>query len=93
MDFKAGEMVPHQLEETVHGTRRGEEVHFDQLHVGASQPLGDDGLDEEGGYQYILMIDDMSNWVWLEPTKACTARLQRSISSLGVRLLRFRGGG
>ena len=23
----------------------------------------------------ILMMDDMSNWVWLEPTGACTALL------------------
>ena len=29
-------------------------------YVGASGPLGDDGLDEDGGYRYILMIDDMS---------------------------------
>ena len=37
---------------------------------------GDDGLDEDEGYRYILvMMDDMSNWVWLEPTEACTARL------------------
>ena len=60
------------------GTRDsgGEVVHFDYLYVGESGPLGDDGLDEDGGYRYILvMLDDMSNWVWLEPTGACTARL------------------
>ena len=76
MDSKAGEKVPRSLGETVHGTRPGEVVQFDYLHVGASGPLGDDGLDEDGGYRYILvMMDDMSNWVWLEPTEACTARL------------------
>ena len=37
--------------------------------------MGGDGLDEDEGYKYILvMLDDMSNWVWLEPTGACTAR-------------------
>ena len=76
MDSKAGEKMPRPLGETVHGTRPGEVVHFDHLHVGASRPLGYDGLDEDGGYRYILvMMGDMSNWVWLEPTEACTARL------------------
>ena len=29
-----------------------------------------------GAYSYILvMMNDMSNWVWFEPTGACTARL------------------
>ena len=40
--------------------------------------MGDDSLDEDGGYSYILvMMDDtgMSNWVCLESTGACTARL------------------
>ena len=46
----------------MHGTRPGEVVHFDYLHVGASGPLGDDGLDEDEGYRYILvMTDGMSN--------------------------------
>ena len=51
-------------------------VHFDYFRVGASGLLEDDGLDEDGGYRYILvMMYDMSNWVWLELTEACTARL------------------
>ena len=45
-------------------------------YVGAIGPLGDDGLDEDGGYIYILvMMDDVSNRVRLQPTRACTARL------------------
>ena len=76
MDSKAGEKVPRPLGETVHGTRPGEVVHFDYLYVGASAPLGDDGLDENGSCSYILvMMDDMSNWVRLEPTGSFTARL------------------
>ena len=50
--------------------------YMDDLFVGASGPLGDDGLDKDGGYSYTLvMMDDMSNLVWLEPTGACMARL------------------
>ena len=44
------------------------------ISVGASGPLGDDGLDEGRGFRYILvMMDDVSNWVWLEPTGEFTA--------------------
>ena len=76
MDSKAGEKIPRPLGETVHGTRPGEVVHFDFLYVGESGPLGADGLEEVDGHKYILvMLDDVSNWVWLEPTGACTARL------------------
>ena len=75
MDSKTGEKVPRPLGETVHGTRPGEVVHIDYLYVGESGPLGQDGLDEDEGFKYILvMLDDMSNWVWLEPAGACTAR-------------------
>eukprot|EP00752_Nemacystus_decipiens_P007839 g7004.t1 len=76
MDSKAGEMVPRPFDETVHGTRAGEVLHFDYLHVGKSGPLGQDGLDESDGYVYLLvMMDDLSNFAWLEPTGACTAAL------------------
>ena len=37
--------------------------------------MRDDYHDEDEGYRYTLaMMDDMSNCVRLEPTKACTAR-------------------
>ena len=61
MDSKAGEMVPRPFGETVHGTRVGEVLHFDYLHVGKSGPLGQDGLDESDGYVYLLvMMDDLT---------------------------------
>ena len=48
------------------------------ISVGASGPLGDDGLDDNGRFRYILvMMDNISNWVCLEPMAACTA--ERSI--------------
>ena len=74
VDSKAGEMIPRPLGETVHGTRPGEVMHFDSLYVGESGPLGEDGLAESDGYKYILVLmDDLSNFVWLEPTESCTA--------------------
>ena len=36
--------------------------------------MGEDGLAERDGYKYILVLmDDLSNFVWLEPTESCTA--------------------
>ena len=60
--------------DTVHGTAPGEVVHFGFLHVGSSGPEGSEGLPEEDGFRYILVImDDLSNFVSLEPAEACTA--------------------
>ena len=62
MDSKAGEKVPRPPEETMHGTRSGEVVHFDYLYVGTNGPLGDDGLHKDGGYSYIL-VGVLEIWV------------------------------
>ena len=74
MDSKTGEKVPRPLGETVHGTRPGKVLNFDYLYVGDSVPLGKGELDESDGFKYILiMMDDLSNFVRLEPTELCTA--------------------
>ena len=73
-DSRAGETVPRPLGETVHGTIPGEVVHFDYLYVGESGPLASQRLSEDGGYRYILVLmDDLSNFVCLEPVAVCTA--------------------
>ncbi|CAM9990665.1 unnamed protein product, partial [Sphacelaria rigidula] len=64
-DSRAGDVVPCPLGETVHGTTPNEVVHFDFLHVGESSPLA---------FQDILVLmDDLSNFVALEPVAVCTA--------------------
>ena len=74
MDSKAGEKVPQPLGETVHGTRPGEVLSFDYLYVGDSGSLDINGLDEGDRLKYILVImDGLSNFLWLEPTESCTA--------------------
>ena len=74
VDTRAGETVPRPFGDTVHGTAPGEVVHFDFLYVGSSRPEGDNGLPEDNGFRYALVImDDLSNFVWLEPIEACTA--------------------
>ena len=75
-DSRAGDVVPRPLGETVHGTTPNEVVHFDYLYVGDSGPLASHGLSEEAGFRYILVImDDPSNFVTLEPVAVCTAEV------------------
>ena len=73
-DRRSGDVVPRPLGETVHGTAPNEVVHFDYLHVGESGPQASQGLPEDGGIRYILVIiDDLSNFVLMEPVEVCTA--------------------
>ncbi|CAM9419279.1 unnamed protein product, partial [Scytosiphon promiscuus] len=73
-DTRSGDVVPRPLGETVHGTAPNEVGHFDYLYVGESGPQASQGLSEDGGFRYILVImDDLSNYVSLEPVEVCTA--------------------
>ena len=74
MNSKAGVKIPRPLVETVHGTGPGEILHFDLLYVGDGVPVNKDGVYEGDGFKHILvMMDDLSNSVWLGPTESCTA--------------------
>ena len=44
------------------------------MYVGESCPQASQGLSEDGGFRYILVImDDLSNFVSMEPVEVCTA--------------------
>ncbi|CAN0091957.1 unnamed protein product, partial [Sphacelaria rigidula] len=73
-DSRAGDPVPRPLGEPVHGTTPNEVVHSDLLYVGESGPLASPGLSEDAGFRYVLIImDDLSNFVALEPVTMYTA--------------------
>ncbi|CAM9575818.1 unnamed protein product, partial [Sphacelaria rigidula] len=73
-DSRAGDVVPRPLGETGHGTTPNEVVYFDFLYVGESGPLASQGLSADAGFRCILVImDDLSNFVALEPVAVCTA--------------------
>ena len=49
-------------------------MHCDNLYVGESGPQASQGLSEDGGFRYILVImDNLSNLVSMEPEEVCTA--------------------
>ena len=61
--FTVPTRVLRPLGETVHGTAPNEVVHFDDLYVGGSGPQASQGLSEDSGFRYILVImDDLSNF-------------------------------
>ena len=65
-------LIPRPLAETVRGQVVGEVVHFDFLHIGESEVA--DGVDSRDGFVYLLvLVEDVSNYVWLRPAWACTA--------------------
>ena len=73
-DTRSGDVVPRPLGETVHGLAPNDVVHFDYLHVGESDPQASQALPEDGGFRYMLVImDDLSNFVLMEPVEICTA--------------------
>ena len=67
--------MPRPYGDTVHGTAPGEVVHFDFLYVGGSGPEGSEGLLEEDGFRYILVImDDLSNFRFLGASRGLHSR-------------------
>ena len=70
---RSGDVVPRPLGDTVDGTAPNEVVHLDYLPVGESGPQAFQGLPEDGGFRYILVImDGVSDFVLMEPVEVCT---------------------
>ena len=78
-DTRSGDVVARPLGETVHGTAPNDVVHFDYLCVGESGPQASQVWSEDSGLRYILVImDDLSNFVSMEPVEVCTAEATAS---------------
>ena len=70
-DYDTGGLVPRPLSDTVHGTQVNAVVHFDVLYPGESEVA--EGVDLRDGFVYVLVLmDDLSGYVWLRPAKSCT---------------------
>ena len=60
------------LGDLLHGTEVGDGLYFDYLSLGASDAIETGGL-VEGGYKHVLVLmDDVSRFVWLEKTVSCS---------------------
>ena len=71
-DSKAGNAVPRPLGDLVHGTEVGDVLHFDYLSLGESDAIDMGGL-VDGGYRHVLVLmDDVSRFVWLEEAVSCS---------------------
>ena len=69
---KAGSATLRLRGDLVHGTEMGDVLHFDYLSLGESDVIDTGGL-VDGGYKHVLVLmDDMSRFVWLEETVSCS---------------------
>ena len=74
-DSKAGNAVPRPLGDLVHGTEVGDVLHFDYLSLGESDAIDMGGL-VDGGYKHVLVLmDDVSRFVWLEEAVSCSMKV------------------
>ena len=71
-DLKADNAMPRPLGDLVHGTEVGDVLHFDYLSLGESDAIDNGGL-VDGGYKHVLVLmDDVSRFVWLEEAVSCS---------------------
>ena len=69
-DTRSGDVVPRPLVRRSTGPRRIKYC----MYVGGSGPEASQGLSEDCGFRYILVImDDLRNFVSMEPVEVCTA--------------------
>ena len=66
VDSRTGNVLPRPLGEILHGAKVGEVLHFDYLKSG----------DSDNGYAYVLLlVDDVSSFVSLQPAASCTSEV------------------
>ena len=72
-ESKAGNAMPRPLGDLVHGTEVADVLHFDyHLSLGESDAIEMGGL-VDGGYKHVLVLmDDVSRFVWLEEAVSCS---------------------
>lgn len=76
VDSRAGEMVPRPHGETVYISVPDNGVRFDFLYVGDTGPAGSGSLPEGSEFRHTLvMMDDVTYFVWLQPTRSCIAEV------------------
>ena len=69
--FESGQM-PRPLGDLVHGREVCDVLHFNYLSLGESDAI-DTGSLVDGGYKHVIVVmDDVSRFVWLEETVSCS---------------------
>ena len=56
----------------MHATEMGDVLHFDYLGLGESEAIDTTGGLVDGGYKHVIVLmNDVSRFVWLEETVSC----------------------
>ena len=81
--------MPRPLGDLVHGTELGDVLHFDYFSLGESDAIDIGGLIDRGYKHVLVLMDDVSRFVWLEEAVSCSMEVAaRSVlkwcASLGV---------
>lgn len=74
--FKAGDLRPRLLGELVHGDGLDGIFHVDFLYIGAGGSFGKTGFSKVPSKYPLVLFEDVSSYVWLEPAAAYTAALK-----------------
>ena len=72
IDSKAGNALPRPLGNLVHGTDVGDVLHFDYLSLRESDAIDTSGSVDEGYKHVLVLMDDVSRFVWLEGAVPCS---------------------
>ena len=74
-DHRAGDVVPCPLDDVVHATEVGGVLHFEYLSLGKSDSVGTDGLAVGGHGHLLVLMEYVSQFVWLEEMVPCSSEV------------------
>lgn len=72
MDSMAGQLKTRPLGELLHGERVAEVIHVGFIHIGTGGPLRKNGVRNVARKCLLVIVEDISGYVGLEPAAVCT---------------------
>ena len=75
VDSKARNAMPRPLGDLVHDTKVGDVLHFDYLSLWENDAIDTGGLVNGGCKHVLVLMDDVSRFVWLEEAVSCSMKV------------------